>query len=91
MKVKLLRQVRRRFEIVRYDTIDCRDHLTLSKYGNTGINIPFYIVRDHHKLSLDTIHQTYAEAHENLRRRIKTFYSSKTRGLSSKREKVWFK
>lgn len=87
MKAKLLKKTRKRFEIIRYDSVssDAPDYYL-------ELKLPFYMVNyKHDSFNINSeCFETYDKAWEHLKNRILNLYQEKFRHKNARKEKVWW-
>jgi len=100
MKVKLLKKVRKRWDINCIWELPSDAHWELDRVVER-LGLPFYIIMDndvsnedryvHQRISLDDdVFRTYEEAHKSLTKRIVSAYEEKFRHSDGKATKVWW-
>ena len=82
MKTKLLKKVRKRFEIIRYDEIND------TGYWLHGRECPLWVLRDNHD-EFEIYGDSYDEMYVSLRMRIRDKYAT-PKQKKDKYEKLWW-
>ena len=89
MKVKLLKQVRREFEILKVSSVRKGDSIMLDYYASV-FPLPFYIIREHKLFTTkDTYVMTYGECLGILPKLIRDKYFNKIKRTKTVIKKVW--
>lgn len=83
MKIKLLKIVRKRFKILRYDKIDNPNHV----YYNAP-QFPFYVLTDSKNIYHDHANSDYEIVYGVLCMKIKKYYYNKHKTINP--VKVWW-
>lgn len=86
MKIKLLKQIRKRFEILKIDKIDKKELSLEDRMKIKEFDIPFYVVYDN-DWNTKYFHQTFPRAQFFLQQLIREYYSHnrKIQGFKSRR------
>lgn len=90
MKTKLLRKVRKRFEIVKYDEIASNSGWFLTE-AKEGLGLPFYVFYDNDSLGYNPIaNKDYNVVYNYLVKVIVDTYKEKFRHKDSIKTKIWY-
>lgn len=87
MKTRLLKKVRKRYSIVRYDELPTNPvHYLKSYYIDCGL--PFYILYDKHELAYGS--KTFDGCYNRLKLLIDLRWRDKIKKTEGKSKKVWW-
>jgi len=89
MKVKLLKEIRKRYSIERIDSIRNNSNSVWKEFCDI-CGFPFYYFSDSWNGWHNIPFKTYDEAYEQLLKRIKIDYSSYSTHGEDKSEKLWW-
>lgn len=87
MKVKLLRKVRKRYKIVRYDELPSNPVYLLKSY-KIHYGLPFYILYDKYEFAYGS--KTFNGCYKRLKLLIDLRYRNKVKKIKGKFKKVWW-
>ena len=93
MKTKLLKKVRKRFEIIRVDRVDDPDHYYNKLDLDLNPGYPCYLLFDNDDpdVLFLNVSKDYEYIYERLRERITKVYYKKFKKHVIKTQKVWYK
>ena len=92
MKVKLLKKVRRRYEIEKITKVSSSNEIWNGFYKDCekDFGLPFFVLSDNNDSWRTTAHGTFEKAYERLRKNIRNEYTHKIKKDETKWEVVWY-
>ncbi len=91
MKTKLLKKVRKRFNIIRYDKVTPKSSDWIRELNRHYSGAPFFVLYDNSNDYFATSFKTFDEAYIDLVRMIVKVYIHTSKNRNEKRTKVWYK
>lgn len=91
MKVKLLKKIRKRYEIEKVTKVSSSTEMWNWWYKDCekDLGLPFFVLSDNNDSWRASAHRTYEKAYERLRQNIRTDYTHKIKKDETISEVVW--